>query len=132
MNAKPQGNGDCYEAAAKLLLFGNMPLDARLVHGNVIGQGPVAGIRYGHAWVEIDDIVFDHSNGRRVVMRREEYYRLGQIKRVRRYHPIDARIKLMTRLHYGPWRQTKNDDQPQPANINTNTNTDTQHHEHHQ
>jgi hypothetical protein len=105
---KPKATGDCYEAAAKLLLFGGMPEEARLVHGNVTGQGPVAGIRFGHAWVELGDLVFDHSNGRHLVVPRDQYYRVGKIKKPRRYHPVEAKLYLLRRRHYGPWRQTEN------------------------
>lgn len=104
MSAKPKGDGDCYEAAAKLIMFGELSSSARLVHGNVTGQGPVAGIRFGHAWVEIGDVVLDHSNGHHIAMSREEYYRIGRIKNPRRYSREYARIFLIHRRHYGPWR----------------------------
>jgi hypothetical protein len=52
-----KGEGDCYEAAAKLLYAHRSCPGIMLVHGTVTGQGPIAGIRYGHAWIEVGDVV---------------------------------------------------------------------------
>ena len=73
--------GDCYEAAGKLILYDRGKMEnAKLVHGMVNGQGPLNGVRYGHAWVELDDIVFDYSNGRKLEIPKRVYYHVGQIK----------------------------------------------------
>ena len=98
------GEGDCYEAAAKLLYAHRSCPGIVLVHGTVTGQGPIAGIRYGHAWIEIGDVVLDPSNGRFVCAKRETYYAAGEIcEPVSRYDfEADARQMLETR-HYGPW-----------------------------
>lgn len=61
-----KAEGDCYFAAARFLLSLGVDTDARLVHGEVTGQGDVAGVRYGHAWVEINGFVIDPSNGRKL------------------------------------------------------------------
>ncbi|MEI6035676.1 MAG: hypothetical protein WCS65_15535 [Verrucomicrobiae bacterium] len=75
-----------------------------LAHGEVTGQGPIAGIRYGHAWAEIGDAVVDPSNGRIVCARKDAYYALGKITGgVVRYSPEEARRMMLETLHYGPW-----------------------------
>jgi len=101
--------GDCYEAAVGLLL--DLKIDgtvenATLVHGLVTGtDGEVEGVRYGHAWVEIGDAVFDYSNGRKIVLRREHYYEVGNItdEDTTRYSWDEARAALLENETYGPW-----------------------------
>ena len=78
--------GDCYRAAFSAVDTNEI---GELVHGVVTGQGEIAGVRMGHAWTEIGDVVFDTSTGVPVVMRRESYYELGEIRveQCRRYSP---------------------------------------------
>jgi len=114
--------GDCYEAAAKYMMdecnFGADDCDIVLVHGEVGGQGPLEGVRYGHAWVEDGDTVIDKSNGKDLRMPKVVYYALGQINRetfggggydpvggqnVHRYTWPEVRKKLLDYKHWGPW-----------------------------
>jgi hypothetical protein len=63
------GDGDCYEAANKLAtrLWAKAKTDEerkriKLVHGIPLGQGGDAkGLRYGHAWVEVEDEIPDYD-----------------------------------------------------------------------
>ena len=77
--------GDCYEAAGNLILpmFSEheIPKGAEMVHGMVDGQGALQGKRYGHAWVETDDTVYDYSNGRKLKIPKAMYYGLGNIRK---------------------------------------------------
>jgi len=99
--------GDCYEAAAHFVIGNARCPGIRLVHGEVTGQGKIAGIRYGHAWVELGDAVIDPSNGRKICMRKADYYELGKITGgVVRYSPGEARHMLVETLHYGPWSES--------------------------
>ena len=117
---KADGEGDCYEAAAKLLHAHRDCPGIALAHGTVTGQGPVAGIRYGHAWVEIGDVVLDPSNGRLVVARKPAYYALGQIARPARYGFGEAARRMLETGHYGPWEKRPSSHTPRrtkrPAN----------------
>jgi len=98
------GEGDCYEAAAKLLYAHRSCLGIVLVHGTVTGQGPIAGICYGHAWIEIGDVVLDPSNGRFVCARKADYYAVGEISEpVTRYDFEAAARQMLETRHYGPW-----------------------------
>jgi hypothetical protein len=98
------GDGDCYEAAAKLLYAHRSCPGIVLVHGTVTGQGPIAGMRYGHAWIEIGDAVLDLSNGRFVCARRKTYYAAGEIREpVARYDFEAAARQMLETRHYGPW-----------------------------
>ena len=66
------GGGDCFESALKELMgsnpFGKDHMDnMTLVHAAVTGQGEIEGVKHGHAWNEIGDVVIDKSNGRNIV-----------------------------------------------------------------
>ena len=78
----------------------------RLVHAEVAGQGPLAGVTFGHAWVLDGDTVIDRSNGRDVVMPRQLYYALGHVDEIANeyvYSWSETRDKLREFEHYGPW-----------------------------
>ena len=103
--------GDCYEAAGKFIMdncgFGN-PDDCQfiLVHGEVMGQGPIAGIPFGHAWVLDGSTVIDKSNGRDISMPAQLYYAIGQIDSIDNiieYPWEEARTKILDYGHWGPW-----------------------------
>jgi hypothetical protein len=100
--------GDCYRAAARFILSLGADTDACLVHGEVSGQGKLAGRRYGHAWVEINGVVIDPSNGRAICMGRVQFYELGKIagRQVRRYCWKEVIRELGSSAHYGPWGQS--------------------------
>jgi hypothetical protein len=96
--------GNCYEAAAKLLTVHCGCPGVELVHGTVTGQGPIAGVRYGHAWVEVGDVVLDPSNGQFVVAGKLDYYAVGEITEpVARYAFREAALCMLETGHYGPW-----------------------------
>ena len=85
-SSNPEPTGDCYEAAGRYLTdaaFVGQADGYTLVHGVVSGQGPLAGRRIDHAWVEVDDgpvvMVVDVSNGRNLVLTRDDFYRLGRV-----------------------------------------------------
>lgn len=115
--------GDCYEAAAKYILglsqlhmgiggkaAGEVAAAAGLilVHAEVMGQGPMEGIPFGHGFV-VDtkrDIVIDRSNGRDIQMPRPIYYAIAQIDEIGNYHeytPQEMMENMIKYKHYGPW-----------------------------
>ena len=119
-------NGDCYEAAGRYMMqecsLGNDDCSLVLVHGEVGGQGPLEGVRYGHAWVEDGDTVIDNSNGRDIRMPKMLYYMLGKLGQpdmekwgkspdaidtsnanLHRYEWESARKKILDYAHWGPW-----------------------------
>lgn len=102
---KKNKNGNCYESALHLMMdFYQKGLkDIKLVHGIVTGQGALEGIEYGHAWVELNSMVFDSSNGRDLVLPKKQYYDIGKIKITRKYN-YDDMLKMMDKYGtYGPW-----------------------------
>lgn len=114
----PRG-GDCYEVAALLCLefqrfLTNESLEkqTKLCHGEPLGQGPIEGIRHGHAWVEFYDFhtdmwwVIDKSNGKDVEIPQVIYYNVGDIINVKRYDIEDVPVLLLEHGTYGPWEGT--------------------------
>ncbi len=112
---EPKGN--CYQAAAELLLYSRLKPKLNkidyvgkpyLVHAEVGGQGPLEGMRFGHAWVEDDEWVYDFSNNKERVLPKQVYYLLGRIddsdpKKYRKYTFEQAREKILSTMHYGCW-----------------------------
>jgi hypothetical protein len=112
--------GDCYEVAARIMLHSAgveqiEEVEHTLCHGTVSGQGPVEGVRFGHAWVEWHHVpssirlVLDYSNGNKVVMTVAQYYALGSIDpaEVYRYTSDEALHMLLEFRHYGSWHDSK-------------------------
>lgn len=114
---KIQAKGNCYQAAGDLFMHSTMMLGKKkmdyvgkpyLVHAEVAGKGPLDGIRFGHAWVEDDEFVYDFSNKIERVVPKDLYYLLGQVDttdptKYRRYTPEQAREKMLSTMHYGCW-----------------------------
>ena len=102
---KKNTNGDCYQAAANIVVDLDEDTDLILVHGIVTGQGPIEGVEYGHAWVEDGGMVIDKSNGRDITMPKAMYYGLGNIhkRNTIRYTREEAVKKMLDSGHYGPW-----------------------------
>lgn len=102
-------NGDCYEVHAKAILdIGDdrpSPLigaQTMLCHGSVWHP---ESKRHGHCWLELDeDVVLDVSNGHSVLMRREKYYKVGKVQKVKRYTPEQTRDNLLKYGTYGDWK----------------------------
>jgi len=106
--------GDCYEAAANYLVENGLGMwggsqkkgNLILVHAEVMGQGPLDGVAFGHAWVEDGNTVIDRSNGGDVRMSKQRYYaagKIGEINNIHKYTVEEARRKLLDTGVYGPW-----------------------------
>ena len=103
---KNQG-GTCYQDAMNYMMAksknGNTSI--LLCHGLVTGQGPIAGIVYGHAWVEKGSTVIDKTVP--ITLPKQLYYALGNIKEsdVYRYTYDEMSHKVTEFGTYGPWEQ---------------------------
>jgi len=99
--------GDCFKAAGKNVIRDEIP-GLVLVHAMVTGQGGIEGVRHEHAWNEVGDVVLDTSNGRNIVMRKEQYYELGKVNandpgQYRKYDRTAALKWMVKTKNYGPW-----------------------------
>jgi hypothetical protein len=100
----PKRTGNCFEAAAKRQ-FDAKFIDGchwTLVHGLPLGTGGNAeGLRYPHAWLERDDIVWDPVADR--VAPKFLYYAAGNIEFTVEYDGAEASAMQLSHEHYGPW-----------------------------
>ena len=101
-----EGSGDCYKAAVNVLMQNTN--DGVLVHGMVDGQGKLTGIRFGHAWVELDNKVLDYSNGKKLTLPKKAYYSMGNVepKECKYYKYKEAATFMLDTGHYGPWEMS--------------------------
>jgi hypothetical protein len=100
--------GDCYEAAGKYMmdqcLLTREDCHLKLVHAEVTGQGPISGLKYGHAFVLDGDMVIDKSNGRDIKMPKVIYYSVGNIgSNVHEYTFEEFRKNILEHETWGPW-----------------------------
>jgi hypothetical protein len=106
INESKKGKGDCFHVAGRTMLD-HPGSDFKLVHAMVTGQGPLEGKRFPHAWNEVGDVVLDYSNGNKIVMRKEQYYRLGHVDtspgNIAIYDSETAMKKMVRNKHWGPW-----------------------------
>jgi hypothetical protein len=100
MTYKTDPKGQCYELAGKYVLDTNR--EATLVHGRPTLQRPPYE-KYGHAWIEEDDEVYDPCAD--VRMSRQVYYAIGNIDEdeTREYSHEDLVDKINEFGHWGPW-----------------------------
>jgi len=104
--------GDCYLVAGQLALeIKNKDIDYKgtpyLVHAEV-KHSAIDGLRYGHAFIEDDENVYDFSNNREIIMPKQLYYYFGDInprdkKKYRKYTFKEAKEKMLSTGHYGCW-----------------------------
>ena len=106
MKESKKGLGDCFHIAGRQVLD-DPSEDLKLVHAMVTGQGELKGKRFPHAWNEVGDVVLDYSNGRKIVMRKEQYYKLGHVDtrpgNIAVYDSTTALKKMARNKHWGPW-----------------------------
>lgn len=96
------GNGDCYQANGRLF-SGLNDSSFKICHGMVIGQGPIAGLKLGHAWLENKSRVLDFSNDRQLSIPKKQYYKIGRITNVKRYNQQQFNKMLLKHKHWGPF-----------------------------
>lgn len=101
----PKPTGDCFEAAVYLMQWLPQELNPIIVHGEATGRGKIEGIQHAHAWVEVDDRVFDFSNGKEVVIDKDVYYAIGRVKNTVRYSQSEANAAMLNVGTFGPWDQ---------------------------
>lgn len=110
-------SGDCFAKAVEVARrLDDGKSEVSIVHGIPLGRGPIEGLRYWHAWVEVIDtlefpdgttvrsaMVIDESNGLKVTMPPGLYYRMGEIEDAWRWSLDAAAEEMLHCGHYGPW-----------------------------
>ena len=107
---RAQGLGNCYLEAftlatnARALGLENVTV----VQGTQMGDGDLAGVRFGHSWVEADivgqsgRVAIDYSSGNTLVMDRDAYRFERQAEDIHAYS-VSETVRLASTGNYGPW-----------------------------
>lgn len=98
-------HGHCYKEAWKAF-YDNLSKGPLLCHGIVEGRGPLSGIKYNHAWIEVDGQVIDRTMSFfKKGQPKEVFYALGNIdeKLVFKYDSQQIAKKAVEWGTYGPW-----------------------------
>jgi hypothetical protein len=93
--------GDCYEVHGRFMLENfSEANDYTLVHAEVMGQGRLAGVPYGHCFLihKPTDTVRDMSNGRDIEMPRAIYYLLGKIDQSEYWDDTAGRVSRTPKI----------------------------------
>ena len=93
--------GDCYEVHGRFMMNNFKDADDYiLVHAEVMGQGQLAGVPYGHCFLihKATDMVHDLSNGRDLKMPRVIYYHLGKIDQSRYWDDKLGRVERTPKI----------------------------------
>ena len=104
--------GDCYLVAGQIAMeINRKKIDYKgtpyLVHAEV-KHSTLDGVRFGHAFIEDDENVYDFSNNREIVLPKQLYYYFGDInpkdkKKYRKYTFKEATKKMVSTGNYGCW-----------------------------
>ncbi|NIM22467.1 MAG: hypothetical protein GTN64_08665 [Candidatus Latescibacteria bacterium] len=103
LESRPAATGECFKSCARWVMDEGEKIteDVRLVHGTVAGMGALEGIRFVHAWAEFGEFVWDAD--KQVLMHKDRYYEIGDVKDTVEYTPTETRINLLKHEHWGPW-----------------------------
>ena len=106
-----RGEGDCFPVAGRAMIDVEPAMEQagfKLVHALVQGEGELEGRRFFHAFNMLGDVVFDNSNGNKIMTRRENYFSQGGIDPTIKggfatYTAEEALINMAKNMHWGPW-----------------------------
>lgn len=103
--------GNCYRDAYRALVNRKGDPGWVVVHGVCTGRGPIAGVRFGHAWLEyrvmspggktLFSLAFDPSAD--VTLLAERYRALGEVTDCVEYTLEELHAHHAAFLHYGPF-----------------------------
>jgi 5'(3')-deoxyribonucleotidase len=109
--ALPGKLGDCFPVAGRAMLHLEDELETagyRMVHALVRGEGKLEGRRFGHAFHRLGDVIFDNSNGNKIMTRKENYFKQGSINPNEKgayveYNKEQSLLNIVKHGHWGPW-----------------------------
>ena len=100
--------GECYTNAFHFIVNAHQSGDTgwTVVHGVCTGQGPIAGVRFGHAWVEKtfeDGTTLAFDCGTQGLYPKEVYHQAGRITDVVEYSFGEFLCRVSKEGHAGPF-----------------------------
>lgn len=103
-----EGKGTCFQDSFRNF-FKHITEKPLLVHGLITGQGPIEGLKYCHAWIEIGDTVIDTTIPLfRDGFPKEAYYSLARLDETLlfKYDNEQVMKKTLEYKTYGPWEDS--------------------------
>lgn len=98
---KAKGLGGCFNKTSDYAALNRTATDIKVVHGIIIGQGPIEGVEHGHAWLQKGNLVIDLENG--IEMDSDAFEQVARLKYKVTYTLQEA-VDLMYEFdHKGPW-----------------------------
>ena len=109
--SEPGKLGDCFSVAGRAMLKLDDQMERagyKMVHALVYGEGHLRGRRFRHAFNILGDVVFDNSNGNKIMTRKDNYFKQGGIKPKEKgayveYTKEQSMLKMARAHHWGPW-----------------------------
>lgn len=106
-----KGEGDCFPVAGRAMIDVDPGMEKagfKLVHALVQGEGELEGRKFFHAFNMLGDVIFDNSNGNKIMTRKENYFSQGGIDPTIKggfatYTAEEALINMAKNMHWGPW-----------------------------
>ena len=103
--------GDCFPVAGRAMLKLDSEMEKagmKMVHALVYGEGKLEGRRFGHAFLRLGDVIFDNSNGNKIITRKENYFKQGGINPKEKgtyieYDKEQSLLKMAKYHHWGSW-----------------------------
>ena len=104
----PSVPGECYTNAFLFVTRQPDPTGWKVVHGVCTGQGSIAGVRFGHAWVEIshNGRVWVYDPTARVCLPGEVYRKVGEVTDTVEYSTDEILRLVAEHDHAGPFDAT--------------------------
>ncbi len=102
--------GNCFKDAGSMMFDFMNNTRVKLVHGEVTGQWPIAGVKFGHAWLEDDDNVFNVVGEEFHTYPKQLFYKVGMVEdeegKLYKYSYDEFLKKLILEGNWGPWELT--------------------------
>lgn len=115
MPKQPPRMGTCYVDTYRYFCYECDLPNALMVHGILHGRNDLKGWTYGHAWIELGDVVLQpvknsasgKTYGLAFVNRKEQFYELYQVdeSKLVRYSKDEALKLGVEQRHFGPWHE---------------------------
>lgn len=103
MHKRQVDSGDCFVVSSKLMYTPFFYKNSKLVHGFIKVENHSLPIV--HAWIEMNDTIYDYSNGKKIEIDKKTYYEKRKIDPSTCVYYTFKEFLIQSNAHnnYGPW-----------------------------